>query len=104
MLLVLSLGTLGMIMPLPPLLQMPGLLPNWYGAILGTVCVLQFVVSLAIDRRYEERVGRQIFWIIWYPLAFWLIGMLTTVVAVPKAFSKRSGMRAVWESPDRGIH
>ena len=63
----------------------------------------QFLFSILIDRRYEGRIGRQFFWIIWYPLVYWIIGMLTTVVAVPKALFKRTGTRAVWESPDRGI-
>ena len=42
------------------------------------------MVSMVIDRRYEEQIGRQFFWIIWYPLVFWMIGMVTTVVALPK--------------------
>src|SRR6202167_4562808 len=103
MLIVLVFGTLGLFIPLPSWLLMPGPFPTWYGAMLGATCIVQFSISMIIDRRYEERVGRQFFWIIWYPLAYWLIGMLTTVVAFPKALSKRKGTRAVWESPDRGI-
>jgi biofilm PGA synthesis N-glycosyltransferase PgaC len=102
-LVVLVFGILGLIVPLPPWLRMPGPLPTWYGAMLGTTCIIQFLISMMIDRRYEERLGRQFFWIIWYPLAYWLLGMLTTVVAVPTALSKKKGTRAVWESPDRGI-
>jgi biofilm PGA synthesis N-glycosyltransferase PgaC len=96
-------GILGLIVPLPAWMRMPGPLPTWYGAMLGTTCIIQFLISMMIDRRYEERLGRQFFWIIWYPLAYWLLGMLTTVVAVPTALSKKKGTRAVWESPDRGI-
>jgi biofilm PGA synthesis N-glycosyltransferase PgaC len=102
-LVVLVFGILGLIVPLPAWLRMPGPLPTWYGAMLGTTCIIQFLISMMIDRRYEERLGRQFFWIIWYPLAYWLLGMLTTVVAVPTALSKKKGTRAVWESPDRGI-
>jgi biofilm PGA synthesis N-glycosyltransferase PgaC len=103
MLVVFVFGIVGLVVPLPAWLLVPGPFPTWYGAILGTTCIFQFTISMIIDRRYEERVGRQFFWIIWYPFAYWLLGMLTTVVAVPKSLTKRTGTRAVWESPDRGI-
>lgn len=100
---ILVFGFLGLVVPLPSWLRIPNPLPTWFGAILGTTCIIQFLFSIIIDRRYEGRIGRQFVWIIWYPLVYWLIGMLTTVVAVPKALTKRRGTRAVWESPDRGI-
>jgi biofilm PGA synthesis N-glycosyltransferase PgaC len=100
---ILPLGLLGLLVPLPSWLHVPGPFPTWYGGVLGSTCIFQFLISMMIDRRYEEQVGRQFFWIIWYPLVYWLLGMLTTIVAVPKALLKRTGTRAVWESPDRGI-
>jgi biofilm PGA synthesis N-glycosyltransferase PgaC len=71
--------------------------------MLGIVCLIQFAISSLIDRRYEARVGRNYYWMIWYPLAYWLISTATTVVALPKALLKRKGTRAVWVSPDRGV-
>jgi biofilm PGA synthesis N-glycosyltransferase PgaC len=100
---ILALSFLGTVIPMPRWLYIPGPLPTWFGAILGTTCIIQFLFSIVIDRRYEGRIGRQFFWIIWYPLAYWMLGMFTTVVALPKALLKRRGTRAVWESPDRGI-
>ena len=44
---------------------------------------------------------RGLFWIIWYPLAFWLLSTLTTVAALPRALVRPR--RATWESPDRGL-
>ena len=60
-------------------------------------------LSLVIDRRYETRIGRNYYWMIWYPIAYWMINTLTTVVAFPKALIKRRGVRAIWVSPDRGL-
>ena len=65
--------------------------------------VVQFAVSLLIDSRYERGLWRVYFWVIWYPLAFWLISMATSVVAMPRAVLKRRGQRATWVSPDRGV-
>jgi len=93
----------GRLLPLPEALQVPSLLPDWHGVILGATCLLQFAVSLFIDRRYEPGVGRNYYWMIWYPFAFWFLNMLTTVVATPRALAKRRGTRATWVSPDRGL-
>ncbi|MFX5622382.1 hypothetical protein ABTE00_19715, partial [Acinetobacter baumannii] len=76
--------------------------PGFTGMVLAVVCVLQFAISVAIDRRYEPRLGRSMYWTIWYPLAFWMIGMLTTLMAFPKVMLK-TRRRARWTSPDRGI-
>lgn len=93
----------GLIVPMPDSLTVTTLLPRWTGVMLGVTCLTQFAVSLAIDSRYEKGLWRVYFWVIWYPLAFWILSMLTTVVAVPKALFKRRGRRATWVSPDRGI-
>ncbi len=97
------LWALGFFVVLPESVRVVSLLPEWYGVLLGFTCLLQFAVSLAIDGRYEGGLGRYYYWMVWYPIAFWMINMLTTVVAVPKALLRRRGRRAVWVSPDRGL-
>ncbi|MBE1162672.1 poly-beta-1,6-N-acetyl-D-glucosamine synthase [Dyella acidiphila] len=103
MALMVTLWLLGMVLPLPPSLHVPTLLPQWNGVVLGIICMLQFLISLLIDRRYEKRIGRNYYWMIWYPIAFWMLTTATSVVALPKAMFKRRGTRAVWTSPDRGV-
>lgn len=77
--------------------------PAGSGLILGTTCLLQFAFSTWLDRRYERGLFRNLFWMIWYPFAFWLINTASTVVAYPKVLMRRTGKRARWVSPDRGI-
>jgi biofilm PGA synthesis N-glycosyltransferase PgaC len=48
------------------------------------MCLLQFIASLYIERRYERGVAGSLFWVIWFPLVYWMIGLLTTIVAFPK--------------------
>lgn len=100
---IIVLYVLGLIAPLPGYLTVETILPRWHGVLLGITCLIQFAVSLVIDSRYDKGLWKIYFWVIWYPLAFWLIGMLTTVVALPRAVLKRRGQRAVWKSPDRGL-
>lgn len=103
MLLIIVLWALRHFITLPPALQISTLLPAWHGVILAMVCLLQFAASIVIDRHYETRVGRNYYWMIWYPLAYWLVGLVTTITALPKALLKRRNTRATWVSPDRGL-
>ena len=77
--------------------------PEWHGMLLGITCMLQMGVSLWIDRHYDRDILRYLVWTIWYPLAFWMINMFTTVVALPATILRRKGKRARWTSPDRGV-
>ncbi len=83
-----------------------GLVPDWTGMLLSVTCLVQFAVSMAIDSRYESRNGgtsRYYYWMIWYPLAYWLINAMTTVAGVFRAIRKKRGQRAVWVTLDRGV-
>ncbi len=76
--------------------------PTWYTVVLASTCLIQFAVSLVIDRQFDRGMMRSYFWIIWYPLAFWLIGWLTCLTALPSMLRRRTA-RAVWVSADRGL-
>lgn len=79
------------------------LVPYGPGLLLGATCLLQFALSKWLDSRYETGLGRNYYWMIWYPAVFWIINLATTVVAYPQAFSRPGGQRARWVSPDRGV-
>ncbi|MFT4197190.1 MAG: poly-beta-1,6-N-acetyl-D-glucosamine synthase [Pseudoxanthomonas sp.] len=100
---IMLLWLLGLLLPLPPGLRVDSILPRWHGMVLALICLLQFAVSLVIERRYETRLWGNYFWMIWYPLAYWLISLCTTVVALPQTLLRRKRRRAVWTSPDRGL-
>jgi poly-beta-1,6-N-acetyl-D-glucosamine synthase len=103
MLLVIVLFLLGLVVPLPEFLRVPELIPTWPGVILGMTCLLQFAVGMAMDSRYARGMGRYYYSMVWYPLVFWIINMLTTAVGFPRAILKKRGQRAVWAGSDRGI-
>lgn len=93
----------GLFFPVPTEWYIQTIMPQWYGVILGVTCLIQFLVSLAIDNQYDKsRTLRTYFWVIWYPLFFWILMMLTTVVSLPKTIFKKQ-KRARWVSPDRGF-
>jgi len=97
------LWAVGKFYALPPMLTIKTLMPGWTGILLGITCLIQFGVSMTIDAKYDKRFGKIYFWIIWYPVAFWLINISTIAVGLPKALLKPKGQRAIWKSPDRGL-
>ena len=99
---ILLLGLIGLVVKLPPGWQVT-LVPGWASVLLCSTSLLQLFTASVLDRHYDERLWRSYFWAIWYPLLFWMISALTTVVAVPLVLSRERGLRAVWVSPDRGF-
>ncbi|MGW8313393.1 MAG: poly-beta-1,6-N-acetyl-D-glucosamine synthase [Desulfuromonadales bacterium] len=104
MLTVIILYFVGLAVTMPPGFRVESIIPTWPGVVLGLTCLLQFAISFALDTRYEKGLFKYYFVMIWYPLAFWLINMCTSVVALPKAVLKQRGERARWRTDDRGIH
>lgn len=100
---VLLLWLLGQIIDLPPPISAANIPPGWSGVLLGTMCLVQFGVSLAIDSRYETKLGRTYYWMIWYPMVYWIIQVMTSIVALPRALARPRGRRGIWRSPDRGV-
>ncbi len=80
--------------------------PSWTSMLLSVTCLLQFGVSLAIDSRYESQtggVGRYYYWMVWYPIVYWLMNVGTTIVGTIRAIRKKRGQRAIWVTVDRGL-
>lgn len=106
MLIMVVIWIVGLLLPnsvIWPVVGSP-LIPQGAGVFLGATCLLQFAISKWMDGRYEKGLGRNYYWMIWYPLVFWVINIATTITALPKVLLRNDGVRARWISPDRGIH
>jgi biofilm PGA synthesis N-glycosyltransferase PgaC len=78
-------------------------LPDESSVFLIGASLLQFAVSRWLDGHYDHGLGKNYFWMIWYPFFYWLLNLITAVTALPKVlFSAQK--RARWVSPDRGVH
>jgi biofilm PGA synthesis N-glycosyltransferase PgaC len=86
-----------------PIRLLPPVPPLWTGSVLALVCLMQFSLSLIIDSKYDKKLFRYLFWVIWYPFIYWFINALAIVIALPRALLRKKGTSAVWDSPDRGI-
>jgi poly-beta-1,6-N-acetyl-D-glucosamine synthase len=90
---------------LAPSRVLPGfqLIPEWWGLTLALTYLMQALVSHLLERRFEPHMLRSLFWMIWYPLAFWMVNTATAVVALPIALLRPRKERTTWVSPDRGL-
>jgi len=86
-----------------PIHIIPPIPPLWTGSVLASVCFIQFIVCVYVDKLYDKKLFKYLFWVIWYPYVYWMLGALALVVAAPRALLKKKGTRATWQSPDRGI-
>lgn len=81
----------------------PTLFPRWTGVVLAMISLLQFAVGLYLDSHYEKGIFRNLYWAIWYPMVYWTLSSITTVVAIPQVLLRREQQhRARWQSPERG--
>ena len=85
------------------LASVPILMLGWTGMLLGTIFLIQTMLSLCLDRPYDQHLLRNFFWMIWYPIIYWTLSASTSIVALPMVMMRKSGRRATWVSPDRGI-
>ncbi len=102
--LIFILWGLGHVFSLPPAIQVGTILPSWGGVLLGVTCLIQFVVSLAIEAQYEEKIWRYYYWMIWFPMAYWFLNVIAIIIGFPRALMRKKGKHAIWVSPDRGLH
>lgn len=79
------------------------IIPSHWAVLLGMTFLLQSLVSMLLEKRYEPRVFQYYFWMIWYPVAYWVIMASTAVLGLYKAIFTGRKKLATWVSPDRGV-
>lgn len=100
----LALWAIGCFVHMPAGLNVPTIYPPaFWGIMLATICIAQFSLAIVMESRYEKNLIKSIGWVIWYPLAFWFLTMLTTLIGFPRAYFKRHDKRGVWLTTDRGF-
>lgn len=89
-----SIWTLSYAVGLPPVGASP--IPNLWGMAIATLCLLQLLTGVLIDRRYDSRVVRYLPYAVWYPMIYWAFLALTTVVALPHLLRRPSRQAVRW--------
>ena len=68
-------------MGVPPVGASP--IPNWWGMMIGTLCLTQLLTGVLLDARYDRTVLRYFPVAVSYPIIYWMLMSLITVFATP---------------------
>ena len=88
---------------MPTDLPLASLKPGVSGLVLAATGFLQVALGMFLDHKYEKTSMRNVVVLVWYPVAYWLLGWLTAIWAFPKTLMRKQGVLATWVSPDRGV-
>lgn len=65
----------------PPIGASP--IPNFWGMLIATVCLLQLIIGVLLDRGYDHKLPRYFVVAVFYPLIYWILMALITVFTAP---------------------
>ncbi len=64
-------------------------IPNFWGMMIATACVVQLVTGAIEDRKYDPRIAVSLLEAIYYPLIYWtLMSTITTIYTIDALFRK----------------
>lgn len=68
----------------PPVGASP--IPNFWGMLIATVCLVQLLTGVALDRHYDDKLPRYYLVAVFYPLVYWILMAVITVITAPRGF------------------
>jgi biofilm PGA synthesis N-glycosyltransferase PgaC len=80
-------------MGVPPVGASP--IPNWWGMMIGTLCLTQLLTGVLLDSRYDRSILRYYPVAVSYPIIYWMLMALVTVFATPAGLFRRMPKGAV---------
>ncbi len=83
----------------PPVGASP--IPNVWGMTIGTLCLLQLLTGVLVDRRYDSESLRYYPYAVYYPLLYWAFLAITAVIALPHLFKRPRRGALTWKTPRR---
>lgn len=73
-------------------------IPNLWGMLIATFALMQLLVGTVMDRRYDPETVRYYPYAVFYPIIYWMIMSISTVIALP-AVLRRPGRTPVrWDT------
>ena len=75
--------------------------PNWWGMLIGTACILQLAVGVSLEKRYDPSLPAFFLVAVFYPLVYWMLMAILTVVATPAGLwgPLKQGRMTRWKTP-----
>ncbi len=81
----------------PPIGASP--IPNLWGMIIATLCVIQLFVGAWMERRYDREILFYYPYAIYYPIVYWMFMSICSVLALPRLFFAPRAKPVRWSTP-----
>ena len=85
---------------LPPVGASP--IPNLWGMAIASICLLQLLTGAIVDRRYDRGILRCLPYAVWYPLLYWAVLAVATVLSLPYLFRRPVRSPVRWTTAREG--
>ncbi len=66
----------------PPVGASP--IPNFWGMLIASVCLTQLYTGVVLDRNYDPSLPKYFIVAVFYPLVYWILMAVITVITAPK--------------------
>ena len=82
----------------PPVGASP--IPNWWGMMIGTMCLAQLLTGALLDARYDRNILRSYPVAVLYPVVYWMLMSVITALATPAGLIHRRkvGNLTLWRT------
>lgn len=65
-------------------------IPMWWGMLIATMCILQLLTGVLLERRYDREVLSNFPVAVFYPIVYWMMMAIVTALATPVGIFERS--------------
>ncbi|MDQ3616760.1 MAG: glycosyltransferase [Actinomycetota bacterium] len=72
--------------------------PALWGMVIATVAIVQLSVGALLDSHYERSIYASLGYVVFYPLVYWILMSVVTVVNTPRALLGRRAEVARWHT------
>jgi biofilm PGA synthesis N-glycosyltransferase PgaC len=70
-------------------------IPNFWGMLVATMCLLQLAMGVVLDNPYDRGLKKYFFVAVFYPLIYWILMAVITVMTAPMGLSVNRQKRRV---------
>ncbi len=64
-------------------------IPMWWGMLIATLCLLQLLTGVVLERRYDREVIRYFPVAVFYPVVYWMMMAVITTLSTPSGLMRR---------------
>lgn len=72
-----------------------------YASIIIIICLIQFIVSIRLNSKYDNDIWKLFYLITWYPIIYFSIGALSVCRTSIRGLFKNLDLAGKWKSPTR---